>query len=227
MNPHRFPASRRLSPPLRACALCACAVYAVTLAACDTNGAAGPVAGVWEGTARFEIDTLLAEHNARVEAAYEMVFRFELDEDEGLVTGTVTATPSGYRSVREAGHPATTVNFDGSPPLVNDVFGTYLDPVLEVDVPNGPYEEDLWTFDVGGSRAATDWVLVSVNEIGLADSTTFELALRTAETFEMRRVERDAPDGAARPSPERASPARTEPSGLRLPTPARRQRSER
>jgi hypothetical protein len=199
--------------PARRLALAALAL-AAALSACDSNGASA-VTGVWEGTARFEADTLLPDHNVRVKADYEMTFRFELVEDDGLVTGQITRTAAGQRIVREAtpGFPADTAVFDGATPLTHDLFGTFLVPELEVDVPDGPYEEDLWTFDVSGGRAVTDKYIVSLNTITLRDGTTFEVDLRSDETFTMRRIADDAPP--ARPAaPAGGRPAAIPPARL-------------
>lgn len=158
------------------------------LSACDFGGADG-VSGRWVGTAAFEADTILAAHNAHVVADYETEFTFVLTDDEGLITGLLTAHTTGLLIVREAGQPADTLRFDDATPVVHDVFGTYLDPVLEVDVPGGPYEEGLWTFDVSGRRARSDNFLVHLHQIPLRSTgDSFEFSIRSAELFEMRRV---------------------------------------
>ena len=189
--------------PARRFALAALALAAPAfLAACDSAGTS-PVTGVWEGTAHFEADTLLPDHNVRVTADYDMTFRFELVEDEGLVTGQIAATSTGQRVVREAGSgfPADTARFDGVTPRVHELFGTYLSPVLEVDVPgapgeDAPYEEDLWTFNVRGGRAEIERVLLSNNHITLRNGEEFELVIRSDGPFAMRRVSRDEPPAA-------------------------------
>jgi hypothetical protein len=157
------------------------------LSACDFAGTDGAT-GRWVGTAEFEADTILADHNARIVAAYETEFTFRLTDDEGLVTGQLTVLTTGYRIVHEAGQPADTLHFDDEAPVVHDVFGTYVDPTLEVDVPGGPYEEDLWTFEVSGRRAVTDRSLVHIHQIPLANGAPFEFNLESGEVFEMRRV---------------------------------------
>lgn len=205
------------APRLRA--LLTAAALTLPLAACDANGSSGAITGVWEGTAEFEADTILAAHNARVRAAYEMAFRFELVEDDGLVSGTITAMASGYRVTQEAGQPADTVRFEGGGPMVHQVYGTYLDPVLEVDVPGGPYEADIWTFDVSGGRAEADRFLVSLNAIELPSGSEFDLPIRSDETFAMRRTERGVPEAAAQSGSAAAA-------GLSLPFFERRHRSE-
>jgi hypothetical protein len=187
-------------------------VGALALSACDSAGTS-PVSGVWEGTAHFEADTLLPAHNARVTADFDMTFRFELVEDDGLVSGQITGTATGTRIVREAGGTADTTHFDGSAPLVHNAYGTYLEPTLEVDVPDGPYEEDLWTFEVSGGRAQLERFLVSTNNITLPSGAEFTVNINSDGDFAMRRVSNDEP-AAVRPG---AAP----PAGLSLPTPAR------
>lgn len=187
----------------------------LVLAACDSAGTS-PVTGVWEGEARFVADTLLPASNARVKADYTMAFRFEIVEDDGLVTGRIVATATGHRIVREAGMPGDTARFDGGAPMVHDVYGTYLRPILEVDVPDGPYEEDLWTFSVAGGRAELDRFLVSLNQITLPSGVEFDLALHSRGNFAMRRTSREEPAAAAN-----AQTTDLRALGLSLPTPAR------
>jgi hypothetical protein len=174
-----------LRPALLPCALVLAA--ATALAACDFAGGDG-VSGRWSGAAEFEADTLLPEYNLRIQAEYETTFTFRLTDDEGLVTGQVEARTTGYRIVHEAGRPADTLRFDDTAPVVNDVFGTFVDPTLEVDVPDGPYEDDLWTFEVTGRSAALDNALLHIHTILLSDGGTFEYELSSKEAFEMRRV---------------------------------------
>lgn len=157
------------------------------LSACDFADSDG-VSGRWVGTADFVVDSILADHNVRITADYQTEFTFSLTDDEGLITGQLTARTTGFRIVREAGHPADTLYYDDQSPVVNDVFGTYLDPTLEVDVPNGPYEEGLWTFDVTGRRARIDRNLVHTHQIPLANDDPFEFDITSAEPFEMRCV---------------------------------------
>lgn len=159
---------------------------AALLAACDLAGSDGTT-GRWVGTAQFTADTILADHNVRITADYETEFTFRITDDDGLVTGQLTARTSGYRAVREAGQPPDTLWYDASAPVVNEVFGTYLDPTLEVDVPDGPYEENLWTFEVSGGRAETDRFLVHLHQISLTNDQPFEHSITSEEVFKMRR----------------------------------------
>jgi len=167
---------------------------AAVIGACDFANGDGTT-GRWVGTAEFVADTILADHNARITAEYETEFTFRLTDDEGLVTGQLTARTTGYRIVREAGGTADTLRFVDEEPLVHDVFGTYLPPTLEVDVPGGPYQENIWTFEVTGRRALTDQFLVHTHQIPLANSDPFTYEIRSKDVFEMRRVERLEEDG--------------------------------
>lgn len=173
--------------PARPLALAALLLCTAVLAACDIAGDDGTT-GRWVGTAEFTADTILAAHNVRIIADYETEFTFRLTDDDGLVTGQLTARTSGYRVVREAGQPSDTLWFDASAPVVHEVFGTFLDPTLEVDVPDGPYEDDLWTFEVSGRSAQTDRFLVHIHEIAPTNSSSFEHSITSEEIFEMRRV---------------------------------------
>jgi hypothetical protein len=163
----------------------------LALGACDFAGADGTT-GRWVGAATFEADTILADHNAHVFAEYETEFTFRLTDDEGLVTGQLTSRTTGYRIVREAGQPADTLRFEDEAPLVHDVFGTYIDPTLEVDVPGGPYEDGLWTFEVSGRRAETQQFLVHTLQIPLTNGDPFTFDIKSTEFFEMQRVAEDA-----------------------------------
>lgn len=164
------------------------ALALLSLAACDFAGG-DDLSGRWTGTAVFKVDTVLAEQNARFIADYETVFTFNITDDEGLITGTVEGKTTGRRIVREAGFLPDTLYYNSSTPLFHEVFGTYLDPVLEVDVPEGPYESDLWTFDVSGRRAELNRFLIHNHEVAYqATEGSFTFALQSEEMFEMRRV---------------------------------------
>lgn len=167
------------------------AVLLLALAACDFAGG-GDLSGRWSGTAVFQADTLLSDQNVRFTADYETVFTFNLTEDGGLITGTVEAKTTGRRIVHEAGFPPDTVFYAATTPLFHEVYGTYLDPVLEVDVPQGPYEENLWTFDVSGRRAELGRHIVHNHEVLYhVQEGSFSVSLQSDEEFEMRRVASD------------------------------------
>ncbi len=166
----------------------ALAVLLLALAACDFAGEDG-LSGRWSGTAVFQVDTILADQNVRFTADYETVFTFNLTDDEGLITGTVEAKTTGRRIVREAGFPPDTVFYASTTPLFHEIYGTYLDPVLEVDVPDGPYEENLWTFEVSGRRAKLGRHIIHNHEVLYhAQEGSFSFAIESDEPFEMRRV---------------------------------------
>lgn len=124
------------------------------LAACDAapEGDSERVSGVWETTIPFRADTVLADENYRIQADYDVDVRFDLVHDDGLTWGTVTAAFDGYLIAREAGMPADTFRFNPATPMVDAAFGTFIRPELEIDVPWGPYDEDLWTFEKVASR---------------------------------------------------------------------------
>ncbi|HLA64603.1 MAG TPA: hypothetical protein VK610_09270 [Rhodothermales bacterium] len=205
--------------PARRLALLAALVVPVFLAACDSGAGASTITGVWEGTATFQADTLLPDYNARVIADYEMAFRFELMEDDGLVTGRILATGTGQRIVREAGpgFPTDTARFTGATTIVDTLFGTFVAPTLEVDVPEGTYEEDLWTFSVTGNHAKIARYLISTNHITLSNGEEFDLDLNSDGFFEMDQISDEVPE-SVRPAVARALQSAA--SGLSLPRPA-------
>lgn len=110
------------------------------------------VTGVWTGTSHFVADTVLVDYNYRLKADYVVDFRFDVLHDDGLAWGIVTATFDGTLIAREAGQLADTLRMDGFQTIVSNAYGTYLRPELELDVPFGPYTEDLWTFDKVAGR---------------------------------------------------------------------------
>lgn len=174
--------TRRLFPLLFA------GVCAALLAACDFAGSTEGATGRWVGTAEFEIDTILADHNVRLVAAYETTFAFDLIDDEGLITGTIRAESAGSRTTTEAGYGPVTLTYDETSARVDTLFGTYVAPVLEVDVPEGPYEQDLWTFDVAGRSARLGRYVVHTHQIPLANGETFSITLQSTEQFDMNQV---------------------------------------
>lgn len=158
----------------------------VLVGACDSLGSDG-LTGQWVGTSTFTADTIMADQNVRFTANYSTVFKFDVVDDDGLISGQVRATFSGYRVIEEAGYPADTLFYDDFPTITNDLFGTYLGDVLEMDVPGGPYEEDLWTFDVRGRSAELNRALIHQHTISLVtDSTSFVYEQRSDDFFEMQ-----------------------------------------
>lgn len=165
----------------------------LALAACDSTVTVGDlqlddsdrVTGVWEGTSEFRLDTVLAEHNYRLKADYDVHFRFDVLHDDGLAWGTVTATLDGTVIAREAGTVADTFYLDPAETvIVSQAFGTYIRPELEFDVPFGPYDEDLWTFDkVAGrldlqSTIVHQWRFVQQN-VAQPDTFAYDLPMFT------------------------------------------------
>ncbi|HYE97132.1 MAG TPA: hypothetical protein VD962_13070 [Rubricoccaceae bacterium] len=146
------------------------------------------VGGVWTGTATFSTDTVFAESNTRVRADYQSTFTFDLTYDDRLVSGTITETINGSFEYTQAGSSPQTYPLDGATRTF-EVYGTYLDPVLELDVPDGPYEEGLWDFEVQGRRAESDHHIVYNFTLPLPDSTTMEFALPSDDVFDMERTQ--------------------------------------
>jgi len=136
------------------------------LAACDaSNGSGGASTGIWAGTAEFRVDTLLADQNFRVITDYETRYEFELAEDEnGLILGHLNQYNTGMFTLREPrdldgeqGVHETVIEWDGQQVKSWPVYGTFADPILELDLPQAEaddvFPKDLWTFTVVGNRA--------------------------------------------------------------------------
>ena len=163
----------------------------LALAACDSapEGDSERVSGVWEGTLAFRADTVLADENYRIQADYDVDVRFDLVHDDGLAWGVVSAAFDGYLIAREAGMPADTFRFDPSTPMVDAAFGTFVRPELEIDVPWGPYDEDLWTFDKVGSRLDLENTVYNLWTFPLrnvADPGEFEFQLAMDDDGDVR-----------------------------------------
>ena len=154
------------------------------LAACDSV-VTDDLSGVWVGTASFSADTILADQNLRFQADYTATFTFRITDDQRLISGTVEAAFDGTRTTTEAGQSSQTITFDPNSPFINDLFGTFIDPVLEMDVADDLYEENLWTFDIRGSSADLNRPLTHNHTIVLSDSTEFTFPLDSVDYFEM------------------------------------------
>ena len=126
----------------------------LVLSACDTGAGNDDITGTWSTTVAFQADTLLTDENYRIVADYEATYTFELLNDDGLIYGRITSALDGVLTAREAGREPEVYAFDPATDSVSDyVFGTYDSPELEVDVPWGQYEDNLWTFNKVGGRA--------------------------------------------------------------------------
>ncbi len=170
----------------RSLSLAFIASVCVLVGACDSLGADG-ITGRWVGTSTFTADTIMADQNIRFSANYSTVFKFDIIDDDGLISGQVRATFSGYRVIKEAGYPADTLYYDDLPTITNNLYGTYVGDVLEMDVPGGPYEADLWTFDVRGRTADLNRSLIHQHDIPLiTDSTSFIYEQNSDDFFEMK-----------------------------------------
>lgn len=171
----------------------------VALAACDAatdTGGGGDFAGAWEGSLRYELDTLFVDQNLRITADYTTRYRFDLQQDEELVWGDLTEYRTGTYHLREAGRRDTTYTWEDEPVLSFPVYGTYERPTLELDSPEAEeaqiFPANLWTFNVVGGTARMEDVFIEhiyhhvVHEGG---DVEFEYALAPDEHFEMRRVD--------------------------------------
>lgn len=157
------------------------------LAACDAINSSDDITGVWTGSSSFEADTVIAESNLRVFADYGIDFQFALNQDDGLVDGSVTASWNGFLIFKEAGQPADTINFSATHQnITHEAFGTFIDPVLEVDVPDGPYEENLWTFEVSGRRAESESFINTLFDLPLSDGSVYAFDILSEKSFDMR-----------------------------------------
>lgn len=174
--------SRRLSPAF--VGLCLFLGAFSLLAACDSVNTDN-LSGVWVGTATFTADSILADQNLRIQADYTASFTFRITDDGGLITGTLDAAFNGTRTTTEAGQPSQTLTFDPTTPFTDEFFGTYIKPVLEMDVAGERYEENLWTFDISGSGADLDRFLTHNHTIVLADSSEFTFSIDSDDFFEM------------------------------------------
>ena len=97
----------------------------------------------------------MADQNLRIQADYTASFTFRITDDGGLITGTLDAAFNGTRTTTEAGQPSQTLTFDPTTPFTDEFFGTYIKPVLEMDVAGDRYEENLWTFDISQAVGRT------------------------------------------------------------------------
>ncbi len=157
----------------------------VFFSGCDAVNS-NDLSGVWTGTATFTSDSILADQNLHFKADYEATFTFRITDDGGLITGTVEGAFDGIRTTTEAGHDPRRITFDPSTPFSDELFGTFIKPVLEMDVPDGPYEDDLWTFNVAGNGAKLNRFLTHQHTVTLADSTDFTFDINSDAFFEMR-----------------------------------------
>ena len=177
------------------------------LAACDSGSAdTAGVSGRWVGKATFETDTTLDlsgdEANARITAQYETEFTFEITDDGNLLTGSLSARTLGTRTSRinafMGGEPVILVDtlvYGDSTGTTNSFIGTYIEPTLEIDIPNGPYEANLWTFNVDGDEAELNKFIVHTHTVVYPDTDDlddepeeFSFSLRSDGNFSMERV---------------------------------------
>jgi hypothetical protein len=70
--------------------------------------------------------------------------------------------------------------------MVDAAFGTFIRPELEIDVPWGPYDEDLWTFEKVASRLDLTNTIYNLWSFPLRNATEpgefeFQLAMADAD----------------------------------------------
>ncbi|OZC03683.1 hypothetical protein, partial [Rubricoccus marinus] len=154
--------------------------------------------------ASFSADTILVDQNARIKADYEFQFSFDLTQDDGLVVGRIRAMREGDTVYREAGFTADTTRYQSGVITNDDIAGgTFVEPVLELDVEDGPYSDNLWTFEVIGSRADSEnYILHERTFVRRATGEEFTLTLRSDKPFTMYR--RDRPEELEQPETKTA-----------------------
>lgn len=169
-----------------------------TLSACDFAGSGDDITGTWSTTINYTADTLLADKNYRIVADYSTTYTFELINDDGLIYGRITSSVDGTISGQEPGSAPVVVSMDPSESITDYLFGTYNDPVLELDVLSEAYAENLWTFEKVGGRAELmgkvvhQWTFSPV--YAAPGPFSFTIDGDEKETTTIRRENRDAPD---------------------------------
>lgn len=135
----------------------------VSLAACDSASGpegSGETTGIWDGTARFRVDSVYADQNFHITTDYETRYEFDLEQEGTLVVGTLRQYNTGTFRLRESGVRDTTFSWDGDLVQAWPLYGTFTGGVLELDSPQaeeaGVFPADLWTFRLVGGRAQLD-----------------------------------------------------------------------
>ncbi len=175
------------------------------LSGCDLFGASDDsVSGYWEGTASFSADTILVAQNFRLKGDYEFTFAFDLTLDDGLVEGQVREFRQGEIQFREAGFQGGVVTFEpGTVYRENFSGGTFVEPELELDVETEAYSDDLFTFEVIGSRADSDnYILHDLRLTRQINGNEFNVTLRSDEPLTIYRKDRPDVDETAPLAPE-------------------------
>lgn len=170
----------------------------VTLSACDSGAGSDDITGTWSTTINYTADTLLANQNYRIVADYSTTYTFELLNDDGLIYGRITSSLDGTMTGQEAGRAPVVYSLSSESATSDYLFGTYDDPTLELDVPWGTYQENLWTFEKVGGRAELAGSVVHAWKFEVQNSATptlFDFTLRGDDGGKttIRRDSREAP----------------------------------
>ncbi|MEO0557426.1 MAG: hypothetical protein AAF170_04500 [Bacteroidota bacterium] len=170
----------------------------LSLSACDSGSGSDDITGTWSTTIDYKADTLIAAQNFRVVADYTTTYTFELLNTDGLIYGRITSSVDGSITGQEAGTDPVVYDLTSAESTTDYLFGTYDDPSLELDVPWGSYQENLWTFEKVGGRAELagrvvhEWTFESLYTSQPGDFS-FIIAGDQQEKTTIRRSSQDAP----------------------------------
>lgn len=192
----------------------------LTLSACDSGAGSDDITGTWSTTIDFSADTLLADQNFRIVADYTTTYTFELLNEDGLIYGRITSSVDGTVTGREAGGDPVVITLTPELSTSDYLFGTYDDPTLELDVPWGSYQQNLWTFEKIGGRAELEGRVIHVWEFEsfyTEDPGTFTFAIDgdTNGKTTIRRDTQEAPvlENPAAIVPQASGPIHTSDDG--------------
>lgn len=171
----------------------------LSLSACDSGSGSDDITGIWSTTIHYTADTLLADQNYRIVADYTTTYTFELLNEDGLIYGRITSALDGTMSGQEAGREPVVYTLTPEASRSDYLFGTYDDPTLELDVPWGSYQDNLWTFEKIGGRAELEGSVVhewTFTSEYTTEPGEFSFVVRGDENGKtaIRRDSREAPD---------------------------------
>ncbi len=170
----------------------------ISLSACDSGSGSDDITGTWSTTINYSADTLISAQNYRIVADYSTTYTFELLNNDGLIYGRITSTVDGTMTGQEAGRDPIVYTLDPEQSTSDHLFGTYSDPALELDVPWGSYQDNLWTFEKIGGRAELSGRVVhewTFESLYTAQPGEFSFTIQgdQDETTTIRRDSHDAP----------------------------------
>lgn len=180
----------------------------LTLSACDSGSSSDDITGTWSTTINYTADTLLAEQNYRIVADYTTTYTFELLNEDGLIYGRITSALDGTMMGQEAGREPVVYTLTPENSRTDYLFGTYNDPALELDVPWGTYENDLWTFEKIGGRAVLEGRVVhewGFESLYTAEPGDFSFVVEGDEKAETT-IRRESTDAPSLPTPDSIVP---------------------